>query len=72
MRATIDLQSAPCASPEQAAAIAAAIERFARENTQAASTQGSEPDRWARVAILEGVQREDVLPGDWEAASIHR
>jgi len=47
------------ASPEQTAAIAAAIERFARA-TAPPPAQGEErPDPWVRAAILEGVTRED-------------
>jgi hypothetical protein len=51
----------PSASPEEAAAIVAALERFMRD-TEPAASPGPEPDRWHRAAILEGVSRED--PGD--------
>ena len=49
---------APSASPEEAAAVVAALERFMRA-TAPAPTPATEPaDPWRRVAILEGVERE--------------
>jgi hypothetical protein len=48
----------PSASPEEAAAIVAALERFI--SATAASTPPSQAgDPWRRAAMLEGVQRED-------------
>jgi hypothetical protein len=47
----------PSTSPEEAAAIVAAIERFVRQTAPAA------PDEWRRAAILEGVagaERDDA------------
>jgi len=49
------------ASPEQAAAIAAAIERFQRATAPPASAGDERPDPWIRAAILEGVTREPEL-----------
>ncbi|HEX4188383.1 MAG TPA: hypothetical protein VHY83_10835 [Solirubrobacteraceae bacterium] len=49
---------APGASPEEAAAIVAALERFVSD-TAAVSAAEPAPDPWARAAILEGVARED-------------
>jgi hypothetical protein len=57
---------APCASPEEAAAIVAALERFVRATAPApGATQA--PDAWQRAAILEGITREDDwdLPHPW-------
>lgn len=49
---------APPASPEEAAAVVAALERFMRA-TAPAPAQAQEPaDPWRRMAILEGVERE--------------
>jgi hypothetical protein len=49
--------TAPSASPEDAAAIVAALERFMRATaTVAAPPQGLDP--WRRAAVLEGVERE--------------
>jgi hypothetical protein len=47
------------ASPEQAAAIAAAIERFMRATAPLPVSSDECPDPWVRAAILEGVTRED-------------
>jgi hypothetical protein len=49
---------APSASPEEAAAVVAALERFIRATAPAPAEtpQGLEP--WHRAAILEGVERE--------------
>jgi hypothetical protein len=52
---------APSASPEEAAAIVAALERF-RRATAPSPAHGQAPDPWLRAAILEGVTRED----DWD------
>jgi hypothetical protein len=55
---------APAASPEEAAAIVAALERFMRATAPApsAGTAGP-PDAWHSTAILEGVSRDP-----WAAA----
>jgi hypothetical protein len=47
------------ASPEEAAAIVAAIERFMRATAPPSPPAASGPDPWLRAAILEGVARED-------------
>jgi hypothetical protein len=49
---------APSATPEEAAAVVAALERFMRATAPAAPApqQGANP--WQRAAILEGVERE--------------
>jgi hypothetical protein len=46
------------ATPEQAVAIAAAIERFQRATAPSASSDDERPDPWIRAAILEGVMRD--------------
>jgi hypothetical protein len=48
---------APSASPEEAAAIVAALERFIRDTAPAAP--GPALDPWRRAALLEGVCSED-------------
>jgi hypothetical protein len=50
---------APSASSAETAAIAAAIEQFARATAPAAQNDQERPDPWVRAAILEGVTRED-------------
>ena len=59
------MQSSP--SREEAAAIAAAIERFAQDTAPVAIPGGSELDPWTRSALLEGVSREDHadVPHPW-------
>ena len=49
---------APSASPEEAAAIVAAIERFVRATARRPAPAGEALDEWRGVAILEGVERE--------------
>ncbi|HEV7586414.1 MAG TPA: hypothetical protein VGO14_11605 [Solirubrobacteraceae bacterium] len=54
----------PSASPEEAAAIVAAVERFISD-TAPAPAPAPAPDPWLRAAILEGVERADPPdPGD--------
>jgi hypothetical protein len=52
------------ASPEEAAAVMAAIEQFLRDTAPAVAPPEPEPERsrWARAARLEAVQRE---PSPW-------
>jgi hypothetical protein len=54
------LQSIPSApSPEEAAAIVAALERFMRATAPPASVGSTHTvDGWRRAAILEGISRE--------------
>jgi hypothetical protein len=49
------------ASPAQAAAIVAAIERFVRATAPGPSASDERPDPWIRAAILEGVTRDPEL-----------
>ncbi len=49
---------APSASPEEAAAIAAALETFIRATAPAPIGPVQTLDRWLDAAILEGVSRE--------------
>jgi hypothetical protein len=58
---------APSASPEEAAAVVAALERFLRATAPPASSAAKGPDPWLRAALLEGVEREahDDLPDPW-------
>ena len=58
---------APSASPEEAAAVVAALERFMRATAPAAAPRAS-LDPWQRAAILEGVERDcrrPMLPDPW-------
>jgi hypothetical protein len=51
------------ASPEEAAAVIAAVEQFLRDTLPPAAPPDPAPDPWLRAALLEGVAREpDVDP----------
>lgn len=54
------------ASPAEAAAVVAALERFMRD-TAPALTPGQAVDPWRKAALLEGVSREPVVdvPDSW-------
>jgi hypothetical protein len=58
---------APSASPDEAAAIVAAIERFMRATAPPAQTAQARPDPWQKTAILEGISREPNIdvPSPW-------
>jgi len=49
---------APSASPEEAAAVVAALERFLRATEPPARAPEQPSDPWQRAAILEGVERD--------------
>jgi hypothetical protein len=50
---------APSASPEEAAAVVAALEHFIRATAPAPTANAPRgPEPWQRAAILEGVERE--------------
>ena len=57
---------APDASPEEAAAVVAALERFMRESSPKAATPDARPDPWQQEALREAVLRrpEPHLPWD--------
>jgi hypothetical protein len=61
---------APSASPEEAAAVVAALERFMRATAPVPAAGGplsKQLDSWRRAALLEGVSRETEtdLPDPW-------
>jgi len=64
-RPRIEIQSAS-ATPEEAAAIAAALERFLRETAPA--PHPSEVSRWQEVALREGVGVHASVGGGWGVA----
>jgi hypothetical protein len=57
----------PPASPEEAAAIVAAIERFMRATATRASMLQQAEDGWRRTALVEGTSRKpmDDLDDPW-------
>ncbi|HEY2216441.1 MAG TPA: hypothetical protein VGH21_03030 [Solirubrobacteraceae bacterium] len=56
--ARLKLIAPAAASPEEAAAVVAALERFIRATAPLQAAPEQTLDRWQRVAILEGVERE--------------
>ena len=58
---------APAASPEEAAAVVAALERFMRATAPALAPAREQLDGWVRAARIEGVSRETEtdLPDPW-------
>jgi hypothetical protein len=53
------------ASPEEAAAIAAAIEQFLRDTTPAAVPAGPHVSPWLRSALFEGVGLDPAGQSPW-------
>jgi hypothetical protein len=64
-RPRIEIQSSS-ASPDEAAAIAAALERFLRET--ASAPKPAQLSRWQQVALREGVGARSGLGGGWGIA----
>ncbi len=56
---------APSATPEEAAAVAAAIERFLRDTAPAAPPPAPRGSPWQRAALLEGTGREADARSPW-------
>ena len=64
-RPQIEIQSAS-ASPDEAAAIAAALERFLRETAPAPGS--TEVSRWQQAALREGISSRSGLGSGWGIA----
>jgi hypothetical protein len=58
---------APSASPEEAAAVVAALERFMRATAPVPAARAQELDPWRRAAMIEAVSREHPaeMPDPW-------
>ena len=56
---------APDASPEEAAAVVAALEQFMRETAPPPVPSAPRRDPWQQAALYEGVAREPQLPPPW-------
>jgi hypothetical protein len=57
---------APDASPEEAAALVAALERFMRETAPPPAPPAAERNPWQQAGLREGVIREFRPPLPWE------
>jgi hypothetical protein len=53
------------ASPEEAAAIAAAIEQFLRDTAPPPASAGATVSPWLRAALFEGVRRDPAARSPW-------
>jgi hypothetical protein len=56
---------APGASPEEAAAVVAALERFMRDTVPPVAPGPERLDPWHQAALREGVARQPGLPPPW-------
>jgi hypothetical protein len=56
---------APNASPEEAAAVVAALERFMRETAPTPVVPAPRRNPWQQAALYEGVAREPQPPLPW-------
>lgn len=56
---------APNASPEEAAAVVAALERFMRETAPLPAPPAPRCDPWQEAALSEGVRRAPEPPLPW-------
>ncbi len=56
---------APGASPEEAAAVVAALERFMRATAPLPAPPAPRRNPWQQAALQEGVLREPQLPPPW-------
>ena len=56
---------APSASPEEAAAVVAALERFMRETAPPLQPPAPRSDPWQRAALNEGINRQPFQPLPW-------
>jgi len=56
---------APGASPEEAAVVLAALERFMRETVPSPPRPAPRPSAWQRAALNEGVSREAQAIVPW-------
>jgi hypothetical protein len=56
---------APSASPEEAAAVIAAVEQFLRDYAPVVVAEPEKQNPWLRAALLEGTGREPDGPSPW-------
>ncbi|HEY6761266.1 MAG TPA: hypothetical protein VI318_17340 [Baekduia sp.] len=56
---------APSASPEEAAAVVAALEQFLRDHAPVIIPEPPRTNPWQRAALLEGTGREPEGPSPW-------
>jgi hypothetical protein len=57
---------APSATPEEAAAVAAALEQFMRATAPVLVAPEPQPSPWQAAALREGVSGAEWLPPPWQ------
>ena len=57
---------APNASPEEAAAVIAALEQFMRATAPPSAPPPPQQDPWQLAALHEGISRQPLAPLPWE------
>ena len=57
---------APNVSPDEAAAVVAAVERFMRETAPVPVAPPARRSPWLRASLREGVARQPIDPLPWE------
>jgi hypothetical protein len=64
-RPKLEIVAPGAASPEEAAAVVAAVERFLRDHAPALVAEPERPNPWQRAALLEATGREPDV-GGWD------
>jgi hypothetical protein len=57
---------APDASPEEAAAVVAALEQFMRATAPPRVPPAPQQNPWQQAALREGITRQPLLPFGWD------
>ncbi len=55
----------PAPSPQEAAAVTAALEQFLADTAPAPATEGPWINPWQRAALYEGVRAKDAVSSPW-------
>lgn len=64
-RPKLEFATSIAATPEEAAAVIAAVEQFLRDTAPPPAPRATRPNPWRRTALLEGVGREHDTLSAW-------
>jgi hypothetical protein len=64
-RPQLEIVAPGAASPEEAAAVVAAVERFLRDHAPVLVTEEPKVNPWLRAGLLEATGREPDAPSPW-------